>query len=406
MDTDRTGQAGSASATVQPGPDGPAGWPGRAITAVLRVAGSGLLIAAAGIHLDLYLTGYRSVPVIGGLFLLQVIAGFGVGAVVLVTGSRVAAAAGAIFALATLGGYLLSVWTGLFGFTEVRTTAGITAGVIEVAAFAALAALAARPRPSGRRSRRQARPGPAAARLDIGTREAVAAIGGVSIVALVLLGVAVAGAGGPPGAGPPAGPATAKVLKTTTGLDPLLVRPGHPDHITLHRDLCAVLATADRQADGQPRRYGQAGHDHPAGRLGAGHLRRAPAVHLHRRHRPRSGPRQQHQSQRRPVARSNGPRPITVLQGGKWSLCCAPGRKWFAYCAGRGLPGQLMRPCGTCPTRLTSVRSRSGLVSTASPETFSSASWAAAHDCGRPGFHPGGSSRDVRRRRSDHGRAD
>ena len=219
MGTDRTGQAGSASGTVQPGPAGRAGRagrPSRAITAGLRVAGSGLLIAAAAIHLDLYLTGYRSVPVIGGLFLLQVIAGFGVGAAVLVTGSRVAAAAGAMFALATLGGYLLSLWTGLFGFTEVRTTAGIIAGVIEVAAFAALAALAARPWPSGRLSRRQARPGPAAARLGIGTREAMAAIGGVSIVALVLLGVAVGGAGGPSGAGPTAGPATATVLKTTT----------------------------------------------------------------------------------------------------------------------------------------------------------------------------------------------
>jgi len=42
---------------------------------------------------------------------------------VLVTGSRLAAAAGAGFALSTLGGYLLSVWAGLFGFTEVRTTA-------------------------------------------------------------------------------------------------------------------------------------------------------------------------------------------------------------------------------------------------------------------------------------------
>jgi hypothetical protein len=33
----------------------------------LRVAGAGLLAASAGIHLDLYLTGYRSVPTIGWL---------------------------------------------------------------------------------------------------------------------------------------------------------------------------------------------------------------------------------------------------------------------------------------------------------------------------------------------------
>ena len=50
-----------------------------------------------------------------------------------------------MFALATLGGYLLSVWVGLFGFKEVETTAGIAAGVIEVAAFAVLAVLAVRP---------------------------------------------------------------------------------------------------------------------------------------------------------------------------------------------------------------------------------------------------------------------
>ena len=126
MDTDRTSQRvgvaavdGSRSRRA-PGPRG------RAITAGLRVTGAGLLIAAAAVHLDLYLTGYRSIPVIGGLFLLQVIVGFSVGAVMLITGSRLAAAAGAVFALATLGGYLLSVWADLFGFTEVRTTAGIT----------------------------------------------------------------------------------------------------------------------------------------------------------------------------------------------------------------------------------------------------------------------------------------
>ena len=113
----------------------------------MRVAGAGLLAATGGIHLDLYLTGYRSIPTIGWLFLLQVIAAFGLAAVVLVSGSRLAAAAGAGFALSTLGGYLLSVWIGLFGFTEVRTTAGIVAGVIEVAAFAVLAIFAPFPRP-------------------------------------------------------------------------------------------------------------------------------------------------------------------------------------------------------------------------------------------------------------------
>src|SRR5690348_16649452 len=50
---------------------------------ILRVAGSGLLIATAAMHLDLYLTGYRSIPTIGWLFLLQVIAAFGLGLAVL-----------------------------------------------------------------------------------------------------------------------------------------------------------------------------------------------------------------------------------------------------------------------------------------------------------------------------------
>src|ERR1700760_1657680 len=43
---------------------------------IMRVVGSGLLIATAAIHLDLYLTGYRTIPTIRWLFLLQVIAAF------------------------------------------------------------------------------------------------------------------------------------------------------------------------------------------------------------------------------------------------------------------------------------------------------------------------------------------
>jgi predicted lipoprotein with Yx(FWY)xxD motif len=173
----------------------------------LRVAGGGLLAVTGAIHLDLYLTGYRSIPVIGWLFLLQVIAAFGLAAVVLASGSRLAAAAGAGFAVSTLGGYLLSLWTGLFGFKEIRTTAGIVAGVIEVAAFAALAVLALSPaaqrRPAGPAASRAA----VLARLQAGVPGAGRAVAGASVLALVLLGTAVAGAGGP-------GPSAAGALTT------------------------------------------------------------------------------------------------------------------------------------------------------------------------------------------------
>ncbi len=162
----------------------------------LRVAGAALLVATAGIHLDLYLTGYRSIPTIGWLFLLQVIAAFLLALAVLVSGSRLAAAAGAGFALSTLGGYLLSVWIGLFGFKEVRTTAGIVAGVIEVAAFAVLAVFAATPPASRAAGHRPAR-GPLLDRLQDGIPGAAWGVAGLSVVALVLLGVAVAGAGAP-----------------------------------------------------------------------------------------------------------------------------------------------------------------------------------------------------------------
>jgi predicted lipoprotein with Yx(FWY)xxD motif len=216
---------------------------------LLRVAGAGLLIATAAIHLDLYLTGYRTIPTIGWLFLLQVIAGFGLGALILVTGNRLIAAAGAGFALSTLGGYLLSVQFGLFGFREVRTTAGIVAGIIEVAAFAVLAALAAVPASarvpahgrvsatplvrnragvgaaatldtatiSGASTRTGARVGdgspPAAGWAGWRVPHAGPAVAGVSIVALALLGGALAGAGGATAASS-AGTAAVGTLRT------------------------------------------------------------------------------------------------------------------------------------------------------------------------------------------------
>jgi predicted lipoprotein with Yx(FWY)xxD motif len=187
----------------------------------LRVVGAGLLVADAAIHLDLYTNGgFRHIPTIGWLFLFQVIAGFGLAILVLFPGGRLMAALGAGFAVATLGGYLLSIWFGLFGFHEVRTTAGIVAGLIEIAAFAVLATVALTPAGpakagvpahAGVSSRAAASGGggtangssrgaPAAGgtmidRLLAGIPHAGAVIGGLSALALVLLIVAVAGAG-------------------------------------------------------------------------------------------------------------------------------------------------------------------------------------------------------------------
>jgi len=110
-----------------------------------RVLGAGLLVATGALHLDLYLTGYRTIPTIGALFLLQVITSFALALALLVTGSRIAAAAGAGFVLSTLAGYLISLRTPLFSFREVRTEAGITAGIVEVVAFTVLVAVALGP---------------------------------------------------------------------------------------------------------------------------------------------------------------------------------------------------------------------------------------------------------------------
>jgi predicted lipoprotein with Yx(FWY)xxD motif len=163
----------------------------------LRAAGALLLAGSAGIHLALYLTGYRSIPTIGWLFLVQLVVGFLLAVAVLVTRSRLTAAASAAFALSTLSAYLLAVWIGLFGFREIRTRAGIAAGLIEVAAFGILvmAAIVADPAqeaegPDGSGARMLAR-------LQAALSMLIGAVGVISLLALALLGVAEANAGAP-----------------------------------------------------------------------------------------------------------------------------------------------------------------------------------------------------------------
>jgi predicted lipoprotein with Yx(FWY)xxD motif len=140
-------------------------------------------------------TGYRTIPTIGWLFLVQIIAAFGLSVSVVTFRSRLVSGAGAGCAVATLGGYLLSLRVGLFGFREVRTSAGILAGVIEVAAFAALAWSALSP--DG--PRRVGAPGPERttrlARVQSALPVARWATVALSAVAALLLALCLAAAG-------------------------------------------------------------------------------------------------------------------------------------------------------------------------------------------------------------------
>src|SRR6516165_9497501 len=175
----------------------------------LRVAGALLLLVSAGIHLVLYLTGYRAIPTIGWLFLVQFIVAFVLAAGALVTHSRLVAIAGAGLALSTLGAYLLAVRIGLFGYKEIRTRAGIAAGLIEVAAFAtlALAALTADP------ARHSAGSGPLVrARAQSAVSLVVGTVSALSVAGLALLGVAVVSAPATPVAAADIG----ATLKTAT----------------------------------------------------------------------------------------------------------------------------------------------------------------------------------------------
>ena len=119
----------------------------------LRIVGALLLAAMGWIHLDLWLDGYKNIDVIGPAFLLNVIAGFGLAALLLVTPRRFlpwVAALGALFSLGTLGALLVSTWWGLFGFKETTSASlwwesfwvELAGGVVLIA----LAGLAARRR--------------------------------------------------------------------------------------------------------------------------------------------------------------------------------------------------------------------------------------------------------------------
>jgi hypothetical protein len=103
------------------------------------VAGAALLASSGVLHLRLWARGYRTIPTIGPLFLLQGIAGVLLAVVLLLWRRLLVVVAGAGFMAATLGGLLVSVNLGLFGFMDTFAApyAGLSA-VLESAGIVVL----------------------------------------------------------------------------------------------------------------------------------------------------------------------------------------------------------------------------------------------------------------------------
>ena len=81
----------------------------RAAITLGLVVGSALLASSGVIHLQLWATGYRTIPTIGPLFLLQGIAGVLLAVVLLLWRRLLVVVAAAGFMVATIGGLLVSV---------------------------------------------------------------------------------------------------------------------------------------------------------------------------------------------------------------------------------------------------------------------------------------------------------
>jgi hypothetical protein len=111
---------------------------------VLAVAGAALMVWSGVIHLQLWSDGYRSISVIGPLFLIQGIASIALAAVIAVFRRVAVLAAGAVTMAATAAGLLLSAGIGLFGYREsLAVPYAMSSLVVEFAGAAVLAAAAA-----------------------------------------------------------------------------------------------------------------------------------------------------------------------------------------------------------------------------------------------------------------------
>jgi hypothetical protein len=116
----------------------------RAAVLALAGVGGGFLVWSSVIHLMLWGDGYSGISVIGPLFLAQGIVGILLGVALVAFRSLALLAAGAVTGVATAVGLLLSVYVGLFGYSESLSVpyATLSLAVEFTAAFVLLLATA------------------------------------------------------------------------------------------------------------------------------------------------------------------------------------------------------------------------------------------------------------------------
>src|SRR6202020_850190 len=84
----------------------------------LTATGAGFLVWSGVIHLELWSDGYKDISVIGPLFLVQGIASIVLAVAIVAFRWLALLVAGAVTGVATAVGLLLTVYVGLFGYTE------------------------------------------------------------------------------------------------------------------------------------------------------------------------------------------------------------------------------------------------------------------------------------------------
>jgi hypothetical protein len=84
----------------------------------LAATGAAFLVWSAVIHLELWSDGYKDISVIGPLFLMQAIVSIVLAVAIVAFRWLALLVVGAAFGVATAVGLLLTVYVGLFGYTE------------------------------------------------------------------------------------------------------------------------------------------------------------------------------------------------------------------------------------------------------------------------------------------------